>query len=149
MLIRFLRSLNALTRSSLPLNSSLSRGASSSLRMVSTLPKLPLFDSINNHDPKSTAIVHSASGECFPYGKLLADVAIAKRALPIAAGNDRLEGERVALMADNSYDYVGARWSWDKQTTSDAMADASISNFVSDIGQSSNRSPSFSIVSTL
>lgn len=77
--------------------------------MASTLPRLPLFDDISRHDPSSTAIVHSSSGRAFTYGQLLRDVSSSRRKLEheIASGKS-LEGERVAFLVENSYDYVGA-----------------------------------------
>lgn len=78
--------------------------------MASTLPRLPLFESISKHDPNSTAIVHSDSGRAFTYGQLLRDVARSGSKLQkeVAAGKS-LEGERVAFLVENGYDYVGAR----------------------------------------
>ncbi len=78
------------------------------VRMASTLPKLSIFEAIASHDPKSTAIVHSASNDSFTYGRLLHDVASAKDRLVRAAGGARLEGERVAFLVQNGYGYVGA-----------------------------------------
>ena len=78
------------------------------LRMASTLPKLPVFEAIINHDPKSTAIVHCTSGRRFTYGELLKDVADARDQLRRSAGGQSLDGQRVAFLVENSYDYVGA-----------------------------------------
>lgn len=83
--------------------------ASRNPRMASTLPNLPVFQAISRHDPSSTAIIHSRSGRRFTYGELLADVAKAKDRLGVAAGKDRFDGERIAFIIENSYDYVGAR----------------------------------------
>jgi hypothetical protein len=77
------------------------------MRMASTLPRLPLFETLAGHDPKSTAIVHSASGKRFTYGQLLGDVARAKDRLLQEAGGGALDGLRVAFLVENSYDYVG------------------------------------------
>ena len=76
--------------------------------MVSTLPKLPIFEAIANHDPESTAVVHSLSGRSFAYRSLLKDVAIAKQKLCQAAGSQPVEGQRFAFLVENGYDYVGA-----------------------------------------
>ena len=76
--------------------------------MASTLPQLPLFEAIANHDPKSPAVIHSSSGRRFNYGGLLHDVANAKARLEAAAGEHSLEGARVAFLVENGYDYVGA-----------------------------------------
>jgi malonyl-CoA/methylmalonyl-CoA synthetase len=75
--------------------------------MASTLPRLPVFQAIASHDPKSTVAVHSKSGRSFTYGELLSDVADAKDAL--LAHNKDIEGERIAFLVENSYDYVGAQ----------------------------------------
>lgn len=68
-----------------------------------------LFDAIRQHDPKSTAIIHSRSGRSFQYGSLLQDVAQAKASLLKTTGKDdkSIEGERIAFLIENSYDYVG------------------------------------------
>jgi malonyl-CoA/methylmalonyl-CoA synthetase len=79
-----------------------------SLRMASTLPKSPVFDAIAKHDPKSLAIVHSGSDRSFCYGSLLHDVAAAKDNLTNLARGKSLRGERIAFLAENGYDYVGA-----------------------------------------
>ncbi len=76
--------------------------------MLSTLPRLPIFEAVARHDPRSTAVVHSLSGRIFTYGELLADVSRARDRLrdarPAGAG---LDGERIAFLVENSYDYVG------------------------------------------
>ncbi|KAF7905547.1 uncharacterized protein EAF01_006068 [Botrytis porri] len=77
-----------------------------SARMASTLPRLPLFEAISSHDPKSTSVIHSASGRRFTYGQLLHDVAESRDTLANEAGKKGLEGERVAFLVENSYDYV-------------------------------------------
>ena len=77
-------------------------------RMASTLPKLPVFEAIAKHDPKSTAVIHSNSGRQFTYGRLLEDVAHARDQLRQSAGGPSTDGERVAFLVENSYDYVGA-----------------------------------------
>lgn len=55
-------------------------------------------------------MVHSLSGRQFSYGSLLRDVAIAKQRLANDAGRnaEALQGERIAFLVENSYDYVGA-----------------------------------------
>lgn len=78
-------------------------------RMASTLPRLPIFEAIASHDPKSTVVVHSASGRRFTYGELLGDVAEAKDRLLKEAGGNALDGQRIAFLVENSYDYVGAQ----------------------------------------
>ncbi|KEZ42359.1 Uncharacterized protein SAPIO_CDS5532 [Scedosporium apiospermum] len=78
----------------------------STLRMASTLPKLPLFDAIARHDPDSTAVIHSLSGRRFKYGELLGDVCKARNRLQEAAGKQDLNGDRIAFLVENSYDYV-------------------------------------------
>ncbi|PQE15832.1 2-succinylbenzoate- ligase protein [Rutstroemia sp. NJR-2017a BBW] len=73
--------------------------------MASTLPKLPLFEAISKHDPQSTSIIHSASGRRFTYGQLLHDVAERTDQLVKEAGGKELDGERIAFLVENSYDY--------------------------------------------
>ncbi len=77
-----------------------------SYRAVSTLPPLPIFKAISQHDPQSTVVVHSKSGRRFTYGELLKDVA-ERRARLVEEGKG-IEGERVAFLVENGYDYVGA-----------------------------------------
>ncbi|KAI9743604.1 MAG: hypothetical protein M1818_002920 [Claussenomyces sp. TS43310] len=74
--------------------------------MASTLPRLPIFEAIASHDPKSTAVVHSLSGRSFLYGGLLNDVADARERLYQAAGCRDIEGQRIAFLIENGYDYV-------------------------------------------
>ena len=76
--------------------------------MASTLPRLPVFEAIASHDPKSSAVIHSQSGRRFTYGELLGDVADAKAKLGMAASGTDMQGQRVAFLVENSYDYVGA-----------------------------------------
>ncbi|KAL2675444.1 hypothetical protein Neosp_011629 [[Neocosmospora] mangrovei] len=75
-------------------------------RMLSTLPRLPLFEAVANHDPDSKVVVHSLSGRTFKYGELLGDVRRARDRLSEAAGKEDLNGERIAFLVENSYDYV-------------------------------------------
>jgi acyl-coenzyme A synthetase/AMP-(fatty) acid ligase len=72
------------------------------------MPDNPIFQAISKHDPKSAAIVHSKSGRTFTYGSLLHDVAAAKDRLMETANGKPLGGERIAFLAENGYDYVGA-----------------------------------------
>lgn len=74
------------------------------------MPDNAIFQTILKHDPKSIAIIHSESGRKFTYGSLLYDVAIAKDRLLQTANGKPLEGERIAFLAENGYDYVGAHW---------------------------------------
>ncbi|KAK4993747.1 hypothetical protein LTR66_005937 [Elasticomyces elasticus] len=76
---------------------------------MATLPNSPFFSAIMSHAPESTAIVHSLSGRTFTYGSLVRDVAEAKKQLVRDAGKEEsgsLEGERVAFILENGYDYV-------------------------------------------
>ncbi len=82
--------------------------SASTYRMASTLPNLEIFQAIAKHDPDLTAVIHSVSGCRFTYGELLGDVAKMKDELHAAAGKDSIDGERVAFLVENSYDYVGA-----------------------------------------
>jgi hypothetical protein len=72
-----------------------------------SLPSLPVFQAIKSHNPKSTAVVHSLSGRRFTYGELLGDVHRTRERLYEAAGKADIDGERVAFLVENSYDYVG------------------------------------------
>ncbi|KAL8792640.1 MAG: hypothetical protein Q9195_004768 [Heterodermia aff. obscurata] len=74
--------------------------------MASSLPRLPVFEAIASHEPQSPAVIHCASGRRFTYGGLLNDVATAKDKLYHAAGNQSMEGQRVAFLVENGYDYV-------------------------------------------
>ncbi|KAI9831814.1 MAG: hypothetical protein M1819_004711 [Sarea resinae] len=76
------------------------------LRMSSTLPRLPVFEAIARHDPSSTVVIHSNSGRRFTYAELLNDVAEAKEKMLHSANRKSIEGERVAFLVENSYDYV-------------------------------------------
>lgn len=78
-------------------------------RMASTLPRLPIFEHLVKHDPSSTAIVHSLSQKSFTYGQLVGDVVRAKENLRNGANGKSLQGERVAFLIENSYDYVGTQ----------------------------------------
>ncbi|KAL1842522.1 hypothetical protein VTJ49DRAFT_4998 [Mycothermus thermophilus] len=73
---------------------------------TASLPRLPVFEAISRHDPDSTAVVHSASGRHFRYGDLLADVCSVRNRLCERAGRSDLDGERIAFLVENSYDYV-------------------------------------------
>ena len=75
--------------------------------MASSLPKLPIFEAIASHDPKSSAVIHCTSGRTFTYGSLLHDVARAKDRLSENANGADLKGERLAFLVENGYDYVG------------------------------------------
>ncbi|KJZ76151.1 hypothetical protein HIM_04607 [Hirsutella minnesotensis 3608] len=74
--------------------------------MASSLPSLPVFRAIAKHDPASPAVLHSVSGRSFTYGDLLGDVARARDRLREARGGADLNGERIAFLVENSYDYV-------------------------------------------
>lgn len=80
-----------------------------SARLLSTLPNTHIFRALQNHDPESLAVVHSASSRSFTYGSLIADIVRAKDDLEqkAAKAQGQLAGERVAFLAENSYDYVG------------------------------------------
>ncbi|KAJ5559256.1 hypothetical protein N7535_009484 [Penicillium sp. DV-2018c] len=82
--------------------------ALSSARLISTLPNTHIFQALQKHDPESLAVVHSLSSRSFTYGSLIADVVRTKDELEqkAAAAQGQLVGERVAFLAENSYDYV-------------------------------------------
>lgn len=75
-------------------------------RLLSTLPNTPIFRALQEHDPASLAVVHSVSERSFTYGNLIGDVLRAKEQLEHKT-TGKLAGERVAFLAENSYDYVG------------------------------------------
>lgn len=75
--------------------------------MASSLPKLPVFEAISRHDPDSTVVIHSGSGRRFKYGELLGDVCKTRNSLYERAGKTDINGERIAFLVENSYDYVG------------------------------------------
>ncbi|EFW99631.1 2-succinylbenzoate-ligase [Grosmannia clavigera kw1407] len=74
--------------------------------MASALPRLPVFEAIARQEPNSTAVVHSLSGRRFQYGELLGDIRKTRNRLVEASGKSDLNGERIAFMVENSYDYI-------------------------------------------
>ncbi|KAI4100212.1 MAG: hypothetical protein L6R37_005617 [Teloschistes peruensis] len=74
--------------------------------MASTLPKLSIFEAISRHDPESTAVIHCTSGRRFTYGQLLRDVAEARDRVRQSAAGQSTDGQRIAFLVENSYDYV-------------------------------------------
>lgn len=78
-------------------------------RSISTLPRSPVFEAITGHQPQHAAVIDSKSGRRFTYRQLLLDVQRSRTRLreiaPTAAG---LEGQRIAFLVENGYDYVGA-----------------------------------------
>ncbi|KAA8903848.1 hypothetical protein FN846DRAFT_891020 [Sphaerosporella brunnea] len=74
-------------------------------RMVSklALPRTPIFEALAKQPQETTAVIHSASNKRFSYGSLLSDVA--KTRNRISTGKD-LHGKRVAMLAENGYEYV-------------------------------------------
>ncbi|KAF2279372.1 acetyl-CoA synthetase-like protein [Westerdykella ornata] len=79
---------------------------SPTLRMASTLPRLPVFEALKKHEPTSTAVIHSLSGRSFTYGELVNDVAAAKDKLQRNTNGQSAEGARIAFLVENGYDYV-------------------------------------------
>ena len=75
--------------------------------MASTLPKLPIFEAIKSHDANKVAVVHSSSSRSFTYGNLLHDVAATRDFISSTAKRKPLQGQRIAFLAENGYDYVG------------------------------------------
>ncbi|KAJ5109475.1 hypothetical protein N7456_006150 [Penicillium angulare] len=85
----------------------LPRTLSAHARLLSTLPDIPIFRALKDHDPSSLAVVHSVSTRSFTYGNLIADVLRAKDDIERKSSKTgKLAGERVAFLAENSYDYV-------------------------------------------
>ncbi len=76
-------------------------------KMATSLPRLPLFEAVAAHDPASTLAIHASSGRRFTYGQLLWDVGCARDRLREARGGRNMDGERVAFLVENSYDYIG------------------------------------------
>ena len=76
------------------------------MRMASTLPRLPIFEAIAKHDPKTVVAVHSGSRREFLYGRLLGDVSRAHERLK-ETGQADLNGKRIAFLVENSYEYIG------------------------------------------
>ena len=77
----------------------------SSTTTTITLPNIPIFQALKDHDPKSLSVLHSLSHRTFTYGNLIGDVLRAREDLRLKAGD--IAGERVGFLAENSYDYVG------------------------------------------
>ena len=78
-------------------------------RPASTLPRLPILDAIAQHDPTNAAIVDTASGNHFSYGRLLRDVGKMKEHLQLSAPTGtQLQGQRIAFLIRNGYEFVGA-----------------------------------------
>ncbi|SMQ50533.1 unnamed protein product [Zymoseptoria tritici ST99CH_3D7] len=75
---------------------------------MATLHRSAFLEAIQQHDPQSTAVVHCLSGRSFKYGSLLQDVAAAKEKLLKASGKQDggIDGERVAFLVENGYDYI-------------------------------------------
>jgi malonyl-CoA/methylmalonyl-CoA synthetase len=80
-----------------------------SCRMAATLPNLAIFQAIANHDPASTAIIHSVSEESFSYGSLLRDVVATKKDISEIENGSNLRGECIAFLAENNYNFTGMR----------------------------------------
>ncbi|UZP32538.1 hypothetical protein NXS19_000354 [Fusarium pseudograminearum] len=100
----FLRCIARRRHATAATSASILRSAATS-RMLSTLPRLPLFEAVSKHDPDSKVVVHSISGRTFKYGELLGDVSRARGRIAEAAGRQDLNGERIAFLVENSYDY--------------------------------------------
>ncbi|KIW72397.1 hypothetical protein PV04_00594 [Phialophora macrospora] len=76
------------------------------IRWLSSLPSSPIFEAIASHEPTSSAVIHGASGRKFSYGSLLRDIAAGKDKLSAFVEGRPLTGQRIAFLAENSYDYV-------------------------------------------
>lgn len=93
-----------------PLRSRIFSRAVTSDSKALTLPRLPIFEALNSHRKSKTAIVHSCSGQKFTYGELLAATARYKERLLVLGKAEKeqdLKGERVAILVENGFDYVG------------------------------------------
>ena len=104
---RFL--VSRLLRPHLRVNHARKASVLSHAKLLSTLPDIPIFRALQNNDPSSLVVTHSVSSRSFTYGNLVADVLHAKEELERKASKPlgKLNGERVAFLAENSYDYVG------------------------------------------
>ncbi|CAJ2500522.1 Uu.00g033750.m01.CDS01 [Anthostomella pinea] len=80
--------------------------ASTHAHAHTTLPRLPIFDAISRHDPRSPAVVQCLSGRTFNYGELLPDVCRVREEIYKVAGRSDIRGERIAFLIENGYDYV-------------------------------------------
>jgi len=78
-------------------------------RFASTLPRIPLFEVLTKHDKDSTAVIHSKTSRTYTYGQLRADVALQAEKIRTNTKltTQHVEGERIALLVENSYDYIG------------------------------------------
>lgn len=97
--------------SKLTVAATLSRNFSTSVsRTMATLQRSAFIDAIEKHNPDQTAVIHSLSGRSFNYSCLLRDVSLKRQKLLKDAGKEEgsIAGERVAFLAENGYDYVGA-----------------------------------------
>ncbi|EME87219.1 uncharacterized protein MYCFIDRAFT_60682 [Pseudocercospora fijiensis CIRAD86] len=75
---------------------------------LARLQKTAFTEAIQNHDPNTTAVVHSLCGRSFKYGSVLQDIALRKDQILSETGKseDSIAGERIAFLVENSYDYV-------------------------------------------
>lgn len=84
--------------------------------VTSALPRTPLFSALVSHPPSKLAVIHpkpedvtGAPERTFTYGHLLRDVQETKKKLLAQQGDgvDDLKGERVAMLVESKYDYIG------------------------------------------
>jgi malonyl-CoA/methylmalonyl-CoA synthetase len=90
--------------------------------MAATLPNLTIFQEIAKHDQASTAIIDSNSEQSFSYGGLLQDVVAAKQDISEIEVGSNLQGERIAFLAENNYNYTGMRQRGFMRTSTNAAA---------------------------
>lgn len=88
-----------------------------SSQIPSTLPRTPLFSALVSHPPEKLAVIHpkpedvtGAPENTFTYNSLLRDVQETKKKLLAQQGEGihDLNGERVAMLVESKYDYIGA-----------------------------------------
>jgi malonyl-CoA/methylmalonyl-CoA synthetase len=78
------------------------------------LPRTPVFKALARHPSEKTAIIHSASGKRFTYGSLLSDVSTTRSKILSLIDKDGVEDlkeQRVAMLVENGYEYVGVCFS--------------------------------------
>ncbi|KAK9380221.1 uncharacterized protein V2V93DRAFT_359741 [Kockiozyma suomiensis] len=72
---------------------------------MASLPALPVIKAIASHLPTKTAIIHNSSRKDFNYGSLLKDIA-RWRSVLATLGDATVESKRIAIMGENSYQFV-------------------------------------------
>ena len=79
------------------------------IRMASTLPKNAFFQALLDHDAHRIAVTQTATHREYTYGQLVKDVAHGRAWLDRKTEKMQLKSECIAFLAENGYEYVGAR----------------------------------------